>query len=137
MNLSGTRIGPLELLMAAASVLAVAAVAVSLFAVWRARNLAASAEARARAGRVSEAAVAALRAELDALAAQLRDLEQQAPGGVPSFPPRAGLNLGRRSQVLRMHRRGESAAQIAAALEIPVQEVNLLLKVHHIVIGTL
>jgi hypothetical protein len=34
-----------------------------------------------------------------------------------------------------MHRRGEPPAQIAATLEVPVQEVELLIKVHRIVIS--
>jgi hypothetical protein len=36
-----------------------------------------------------------------------------------------------------MHRRGDSADQIATALEIPLQEVDLLLKVHRIVISSM
>jgi hypothetical protein len=81
-----------------------------------------------------EAALRALQENLDGLAARLDDIEQHlslAPGA-----PRTGLNLGKRSQVLRMHRRGDSAEQIAAALEIPLQEVELLLKVHRIVLNS-
>ena len=48
--------------------------------------------------------------------------------------PKPGLNLSKRSQALRMHRRGEAPEQIAEALELPLQEVDLLLKVHRIVI---
>ena len=53
---------------------------------------------------------------------------------VPAIP-KAGLNLSKRSQALRMHRRGDPSDQIAAALDIPLQEVDLLMKVHKIVIG--
>jgi hypothetical protein len=35
-----------------------------------------------------------------------------------------------------MHRRGESAERIASELEIPPQEVELLIKVHRIVLGS-
>ena len=49
--------------------------------------------------------------------------------------PKHGLNLSKRSHALRMHRRGEGAEQIAAALELPRQEVDLLLKVHRIIIS--
>jgi hypothetical protein len=34
-----------------------------------------------------------------------------------------------------MHRRGEGAEQIAAELELPRQEVDLLLKVHRIILS--
>jgi hypothetical protein len=50
----------------------------------------------------------------------------------PSPVPAAGqpLNLNKRGQVLRMRRRGENPETIAAALSIPRNEVDLLLKVH-------
>jgi len=50
----------------------------------------------------------------------------------PAPVPVAGqpLNLNKRGQVLRMRRRGENPETIAAALSIPQNEVNLLLKVH-------
>jgi hypothetical protein len=35
-----------------------------------------------------------------------------------------------------MHRRGEGVEQIASALELPRQEVDLLLKVHRIVLSS-
>ena len=50
----------------------------------------------------------------------------------PVPAPVAGqpLNLNKRGQVLRMRRRGEKPETIAAALSIPRNEVDLLLKVH-------
>jgi hypothetical protein len=51
--------------------------------------------------------------------------------------PRPALNLDKRSQALRLHRRGESPPQIAAMLEIPLQELELLLKVHRIVLRSI
>ena len=39
------------------------------------------------------------------------------------------LNLTRRAQAIRMQRRGESAATIAAALRVPRNEIELLLKI--------
>ena len=51
--------------------------------------------------------------------------------------PTAGqqaLNLNKRGQVLRMRRRGENPETIAAALAIPRNEVDLLLKVHQLAI---
>ncbi len=52
-------------------------------------------------------------------------------------PPRSGLNLTKRSQVLQMHRRGSAPSEIAAALALPQNEVDLLLKVHRIVLSSL
>jgi hypothetical protein len=43
------------------------------------------------------------------------------------------MNLAKRTQTLRMHRCGDPPEQIAALLDVPHQEVDLLLKVHRIV----
>jgi hypothetical protein len=77
----------------------------------------------------------ALRDTVDALAAQIHDLQNHPPVAPTPGIPRPGLNLNKRSHALRMHRRGEGPEQIAAALELPRQEVDLLLKVHRIVIS--
>jgi hypothetical protein len=45
--------------------------------------------------------------------------------------------MNKRSQVLRMHRKGDAPEQIAIALEVPLQEVDLLLKVQRIVLHNL
>jgi hypothetical protein len=45
---------------------------------------------------------------------------------------RPGLNLTRRTQALRMRRRGESAESIAAALSAPRNEIELLLKIYEV-----
>lgn len=75
---------------------------------------------------------------LEAVIAELRSglEEAQESAGSPGLPipPRSSLNLSTRSQALRLFRRGEGIAQIAAALEVPENEVELLLKVHHIVL---
>jgi len=42
------------------------------------------------------------------------------------------LNLTRRAQALRMQRRGESPATIAAALRLPRNEIDLLLKIQRL-----
>ena len=52
------------------------------------------------------------------------------PAPVPVPPAGQPLNLNKRGQVLRMRRRGENPETIAAALSIPQNEVDLLLKVH-------
>ncbi len=72
----------------------------------------------------------------DTLAAQVQEMEsalghirqsvtdvEERPGAVGP-----GLNLTRRAQALRMHRRGESVQTIAAALSAPRNEIELLLK---------
>ena len=58
------------------------------------------------------------------------------PVAPPPGLPKPGLNLSKRSHALRMHRHGEGAEQIAAALDLPRQEVELLLKVHRIVMSS-
>jgi hypothetical protein len=122
-------------LLGFSAVLAVAAIAVSLFAVWRSKAVAELSDERARA-RCEElqAATAALEKALADQAAELADLRHQPQGAAPASP-RAGLNLCKRSQALRMYRKGDPPARIAAALEVPLQEVDLLIKVHRIVLS--
>jgi hypothetical protein len=55
-------------------------------------------------------------------------LAEPAPAGAL----RPAMNLNRRSQALRLSRRGENPEQIASSLALPAGEVRLLLKVHHI-----
>jgi hypothetical protein len=77
-----------------------------------------------------------LREAVAALAAQVHELQRSPSSpGDPAFP-RLGLNLNKRSQALRLHRCGESTEQIASSLQLPRQEVDLLLKVHRIVLST-
>jgi hypothetical protein len=55
----------------------------------------------------------------------------QEPSLPPAPPPLQflqGLNLTKRTQILRMKRRGESLNSIAAALQLPAGEVSLILK---------
>lgn len=129
---------PAIVLLAFSAVLSVAAVGVALFAVWRTQALAVLADDRARAGlEQCRADTAAFQRSLDGLAARLDDIERQPPPAALPAVPRAGLNLSKRSQVLRMHRQGDPPERIAATLEVPRQEVELLIKVHRIVIGKL
>lgn len=114
--------------------LVLAAVAVSLFTWFRSQALVAAADKDAQTAQAKlEAEVQAVRQTVEALAVQVQDAQQQARQMAPAVA-RPGLNLTKRSQALRMHRRGEPPDQIAAALEIPRQEIDLLLKVHRIVI---
>ena len=59
--------------------------------------------------------------------------EEPSPEVLPEVPQ--GLNLSRRSQVLRRARRGESAEQIAAGLSMATGEVRLMLKIQRILVG--
>jgi len=107
-----------------------AGVAASLLAVFCARRLVRGAETRDRVlMERSEAALEAMRREMAALVERLED----ARPGVDAVAPaavRPGFNLSKRSQALRMNRRGDAPERIAAALSVPCQEVDLLLKVH-------
>jgi hypothetical protein len=79
-----------------------------------------------------------MRQMMDDLTAQVHEIRVQPTAGpVAGTTPRAALNLSKRSQALRLHRRGESPEKIAAALEIPRQELELLLKVHRIVMSNI
>jgi hypothetical protein len=118
--------------------LVLATVGLSFVALFRAKALVRDAEQRAKAGQERcEAVLESLRESQNSLAAELREIRQQPPITAVSTPLKAGLNLTKRSQALRMHRRGDPPDRIAAALDIPIQEVDLLLKVHRIVISNI
>jgi hypothetical protein len=74
----------------------------------------------------AEASAATLAAQLAALRKDMQSNE------APSSPGQE-LNLTRRAQALRMQRRGESPATIAAALRVPRNEIDLLLKMQKLV----
>jgi hypothetical protein len=66
--------------------------------------------------------------------AQIGEQKTEAPATPTARPSlRPSLNLTRRTQALRMRRRGESVESIAAALAAPRNEIELLLKVYEIV----
>jgi hypothetical protein len=116
--------------------LVLALVAFSLVALLRVRFLLAVVRREAQeAKRMQDSAVEALGRRLDALAARIEDARTLPPGSTVATE-RRGLNLSRRSQALRLHRRGEGVGEIAATLGIPVQEVQLLIRVHEIVMST-
>lgn len=121
--------------IAALAGLALAMVALSFLILARAKAVVRRAEGRCEeASRKWEALLENCRREL---AARQEDLDRQAADHALQTSPRAGINLSRRSQALRMHRKGEHPAQIAAALQIPQQEVELLVKVHQVVLGSI
>ena len=77
-----------------------------------------------------------LTAQMIEIRARLRGAEENAGVLVPPTPPRSGFNLSKRSQAMRMSRRGEDPINIAAALSVPRKEVELLLKVQKIILST-
>lgn len=73
-------------------------------------------------------------AQLEEMRTRLEEAEKHA--GMLVAPPtlRSGLNLNKRSQVIRMSRRGERVDNIAASLKLPRRHVDLLLKIHGMVL---
>jgi hypothetical protein len=120
---------------AMATCLALAGFAASLITLLTAHGLTRAVERRADTRRAEwEAALQTLRQETEACAKEIRHIRELPPAPAAAFSLRPGFNLSKRSQALRMHRRGDAPEQIASALEVSLQEVNLLLKVHRIVI---
>ena len=66
------------------------------------------------------------------LTAQIQEMRAEPASETPPAPApimnMQGFNLTTRTKVLRMHRRGETASSIAAALGVQHEEVELLLK---------
>jgi len=69
---------------------------------------------------------------LERAAARLDEAQERAAAF--NSPLRPGLNLSRRSQALRLFRRGQSAEEIAGSLSLTAGEVRLLLKIHGMVV---
>lgn len=75
-----------------------------------------------------------LRKELNEMQTDLQEAKQRTGVLVPPSPPKSGFNLNKRSQALRMSRLGEKPENIASALGLPRQEIELLMKIQKIVI---
>ena len=96
---------------------------------------------RARASRIKtlETETARLSAEIAELKGKIVELEQTGnswlPAGAAASPAVTGnsVNNTLRSKVLKMHRLGQSPDRIAGSLRVPKGEVDLLVKVHKIV----
>ena len=118
------------------TVLALAALSLGIVALFQARQLARASDARNVGYRFQcDARSEELKNAVESLAAEVRELQSQPPAALGSGQP--ALNLNKRSQALRMHRRGETVDQIATALSLPPQEIELLVKVHRIVLGSM
>lgn len=77
-----------------------------------------------------------LKSQMEEISIRLRDAEERAGLLVAPAPIRSGLNLNKRSQVIRLSRRGERPDAIAASLSLPRRQVDLLLKVHGMVLSS-
>lgn len=71
-----------------------------------------------------------LKLKLNELTDRLRVAEESTPTPGAFMLPRASLNVSKRRQAIRMSRRGDAVESIAASLNLPRREVELLLKVH-------
>ena len=71
--------------------------------------------------------------KIEEMETSMGKIADQAAQAQPSGPIRHSINLTKRAQALRMSRRGESVESITAALAVPRNEVELLLKVHGMV----
>jgi hypothetical protein len=133
------------LAFAVLSCMALAAAVLSAMAVIYSRGELRSAQRRVQANREGqdatwEAALDALSERVNSMATEMRDLGGQASAmrlAPQSGTLLSGMNLTKRAQALRMHRRGDPPEQIAALLDVPYQEVDLLVKVHRIVMSSI
>ena len=70
------------------------------------------------------------RQEIGEIREDLKHMEERMSLLTPSAPKTNGINLVKRTQVLQLARRGNRADQIASCLQVPQNEVDLVLKVH-------
>jgi hypothetical protein len=128
----------LTLVILLGAIVSLSAVAIGLFSIWQTRAVAGSIEKRIEAvGEDCDECIRSLEGRVAALTAQIGELERQPAVTLTPGMPKPGMNVVKRTQALRLHRRGEQPAEIASALDLPRQEVDLLLKVHSIVISNI
>lgn len=84
---------------------------------------------------VLESETARLSAEIAELKNKLQEIEEPSQSLLPgtAAASASGVNNTLRSKVLKMHRLGQSPERIAGSLRLPKGEVDLLVKVHRIV----
>jgi DNA-binding NarL/FixJ family response regulator len=125
-------------LAALVTALAMAALGTSLYALYGAQKLCHAAHITMKTVREEcAAAIEAAQTQYTVIASELQSARLPPPVEIPPGTSRPSMNVTRRSQALRLHRKGDSSEQIAAALEVPRQEIDLLLKVHQIVLNNL
>jgi DNA-binding NarL/FixJ family response regulator len=101
----------------------------ALFILGRRRSAALSGEIAAESETRSES-IASLKEQISRLQKRLQDVENRKTSLWDWNPEPTSINLNRRGQVLRLFRRGDSAAQIASTLGLSKGEVMLIVKVH-------
>jgi hypothetical protein len=116
------------------SAVAAALMLASLSFVWTKLQLSALERHLAARQKQLESTVESLNQAVARIGEEVAGIERQSIEGAGG-PVGKGLNLSKRSHALRMFRHGESPDQIASALKVPRQEVELLIKVHRIVIS--
>jgi DNA-binding NarL/FixJ family response regulator len=125
-------------LAALVTALAMAALAVSLYALYGAQKLCHAAQLTMKSVREEcAAAIEAAQSQYAVIASELQSARLQPPVEILPGTSRPSMNVTRRSQALRLHRNGDSSDRIAAALEVPRQEIDLLIKVHQLVLNNL
>jgi hypothetical protein len=125
-------------LAALVTALAMAALAVSLYALYGAQKLCHGARITMKTVREEcAAAMEAAQTRYTVIASELESVKLQPAVEILPGTPRPSMNVTRRSQALRLHRKGDSAERIADTLAIPRQEIDLLLKVHQLVLNNL
>jgi hypothetical protein len=84
---------------------------------------------------VLQSETARLAAEIAELKNKLQNIEEPSQSLLPGTAAAnaSGVNSTLRSKVLKMHRLGQSPERIAGSLRLPQGEVDLLVKVHRIV----
>ncbi|MGH9627107.1 MAG: hypothetical protein ACRD7E_01905 [Bryobacteraceae bacterium] len=83
-----------------------------------------------------ENTVQELKSTVDQLRSRLASTEQHV-GELSTIPVqvRSGMNLNKRTQILRLHENGNAPDQISSALSVNRGEVDFVLKVHHILVS--
>jgi DNA-binding NarL/FixJ family response regulator len=118
--------------------LVMAALGVSLYALYTAQKLCHGARVTMKTVREECAsAIKAAQTQYTAVASELESARLQPPVEILPGTSKPSMNVTRRSQALRLHRKGDSSERIAAALELPRQEIDLLIKVHQLVLNNL
>ena len=99
----------------------------------RLRKIGARSNAREAALQQESARISKLMSELNA---RIGILEKEDRHAGNTEPGASGLNSTLRGKVLKMHRLGQPAERISEVLRVPRGEVDLLVKVHAIVMRT-
>ena len=106
---------------------ALLALVAAALAAWLVGRLTDRVSALERAAQTSAEECRLLHVKLEAAATMPAPVDFPAPPH-PPVTTDTGMNLSKRVQILRLHRRGESAPHIASVLTLPLAQVELVLK---------